>query len=199
MLGHQLPALPPVESFWGALPEFFAWLETGMAPARPAAYRMAAGETVLRERTFRLPVSEPAQSHLEIIRFAATNRLCVDLDYQASTRRIEPYSLRRTRDGNIVLHAFNTDKAAHCSYRVDRIAGARITSQTFVPRYAVELSPQGPVSVPPTARQSGSSGAVRAPRRRATRQQNRSPPCLRVLLLRQEVLQENPYVSAQSA
>lgn len=26
MLGHQLPALPPIESFLGALPEFFAWL-----------------------------------------------------------------------------------------------------------------------------------------------------------------------------
>ena len=32
MLGHQLLALPPVEAFWDALPEFFAWLETGIAP-----------------------------------------------------------------------------------------------------------------------------------------------------------------------
>ena len=32
MLGHQLPALLPVETFWNALPEFFAWMETGIAP-----------------------------------------------------------------------------------------------------------------------------------------------------------------------
>ena len=54
---------------------------------------MAAGETVLRERTLRLPVSGAAQSFLEIIRFAAANHLCVDLEYQGSVRRIEPYSL----------------------------------------------------------------------------------------------------------
>ncbi|MCB1512814.1 MAG: nucleotidyl transferase AbiEii/AbiGii toxin family protein, partial [Hyphomicrobiaceae bacterium] len=36
MLAHQLPALPPVDAFWNALPEFFRWLATGEAPARPA-------------------------------------------------------------------------------------------------------------------------------------------------------------------
>ena len=109
MLGHQLQVLPPVESFWEALPEFFAWLQTGVTPAEPATYRMAAGETLLRERTLRLPVPGRVQSYLEIIRFAASNRLCVDLEYQGSVRRIEPYSLRRTRDGNIVLHATSPD------------------------------------------------------------------------------------------
>ena len=105
MLGHQLQALPPVENFWEALPEFFAWLQTGVTPVEPATYRMAAGETLLRERTLRLPVPGRVQSYLEIIRFAASKRSCVDLAYQGSVRKIEPYSLRRTRDGNIVLHA----------------------------------------------------------------------------------------------
>ena len=66
---------------WGVLSEFFAWLQTGVAPAMPATYRMAAGEIVLRDPTLRLPVSGRAQSYLEIIRFAAANRLCVDLEY----------------------------------------------------------------------------------------------------------------------
>ena len=78
-----------------------------------------------------------------MIRFAAANRLCIDLDYLGSIRRIEAYSLRRTRDGNIILHAFDTDKNAHRSYRVDRIAGASTTNQAFIPRYEVELTPQG--------------------------------------------------------
>jgi predicted nucleotidyltransferase component of viral defense system len=158
MLRHQLPALPPVQSFWDVLPEFFAWLESGLAPAIPASYAAAAGETILRERTLRLPVAPVLQSHLEVIRFAAANRLCVDLDYQGSTRRIEPYSLRRTKEENIVLHAWNTDKDEHRSYRVDRIQGAHTTSQVFSPRYAVELTPTGPVSIPPTERRSSSSG-----------------------------------------
>jgi predicted nucleotidyltransferase component of viral defense system len=160
MLRHQLPALPPVESFWGALPEFFAWLEEGFAPEIPASYTAAPGETILRERTLRLPVAPALQSHLEVIRFAASNRLCVDLDYQGSTRRIEPYSLRRTRDENIVLHAWSVDKSDHRSYRVDRIQGARATNQVFTPRYAVELTPSGPVRIPPTDHSAASSNAL---------------------------------------
>lgn len=159
MLAHQLPALPPVETFWEQLPAFFEWLEGGEAPVIPAAYARGAGEEVIRERTLRLPVSRVAQSHLEIIRFAASNRLCVDLLYQGSTRRIEAYSLRRTRDGNIILHAHDVDKNDHRSYRLDRIEGAQVTNQTFAPRFEVELTPTGPVAVRPTAAaSSGSSG-----------------------------------------
>lgn len=151
MLSHQLQALPPVESFWSALPDFFAWLETGVAPLVPATYQMGAGETVLRERTLRLSVSGAVQSFLEIIRFAAANHLCVDLEYGGSVRRIEPYSLRRTRDGNIVLHAIRVSDGGHRSYRIDRIQGAQTTGQSFIPRYVVELTPQGPAIIPPTA------------------------------------------------
>ena len=180
MLRHQLPALPPVESFWSALPEFFGWLESGFAPEIPASYAAAPGETVLRERTLRLPVRPALQSHLEVIRFAAANRLCVDLDYQGSTRRIEPYSLRRTQDENIILHAWNINSDAHRSYRVDRIQGARTTNQVFTPRYAVELTPSGPVAIPPTERSSSSSvgsygrfGSARAPKRSRPRSVSR--------------------------
>ena len=35
MLGHQLQALPPFESYFNALPEFFDWLETGVVPSVP--------------------------------------------------------------------------------------------------------------------------------------------------------------------
>lgn len=151
MLAHQLPTLPPYESFWDELPSFFAWLESGVEPVVPAAFATGAGETVLRQRDLRLPVSGHAQSVIEIIRFAAGNRLLVDLDYQGSTRRIEPYSLRRTQNGDIILHAHNVDKNEHRSYRVDRMQGARVTNTTFTPRFAVELGPQGPVLIQPTA------------------------------------------------
>lgn len=177
MLAHQLPALPPVEAFWNELPEFFQWLHSGAVPARMAAYATSPGEELIRERTLRLSVPGHVQSYLEIIRFAASNRLCVDLDYQGSTRRIEPYSLRRTLDGNIILHAHNLEKNEHRSYRVDRIQGARVTSQTFVPRFEIELTPQGPVAIPPTTRQAESFSAghagiaarPRSPRRTSTR------------------------------
>lgn len=40
---------------------------------------------------------------LEVIRFAAANHLCLGLGYGGSTREIEPYSLRKTRAGDILL------------------------------------------------------------------------------------------------
>lgn len=165
MLAHQLPDLPPVASFWDALPEFFAWLGGATAPAIPAAYMMAPGESVIRERTLRLPVSSRIQSALEVTRFAAANRLCIELDYtdergRGSIRLIEPYSLRRTRDNNIILHAWNIDRNAHRSYRVDRIQGARTTNRSFTPRYAVELSPSGPILIPPPQRSPSGTGTA---------------------------------------
>ena len=152
MLGHQLPSLPPLDAFWDALPVFFAWLAGAEAPARPAAFAMPPGETVIRDRRLRLSVPGTARTALEVIRFAAANRLCVDLGYQSSVRRIEPYSLRCTSEDNIILHAFNVDKQQHRSYRIDRIQSAHVTDQTFVPRYEIELTPAGLTRISPTSR-----------------------------------------------
>lgn len=152
MLGHQLPALPPLEVFWEALPEFFSWLAGGQVPCRPGPFALSAGETVIRDRRLDLPVPDAAQAALWAIRFAAANRLCVDLGYAGSVRRIEPYSLRRTREDHIVLHAFNVDKQGQRSYRVDRIQSARVTNVTFTPRYEIELSPTGPARIPSASR-----------------------------------------------
>ena len=92
---------------------------------------------------------------LEIIRFAAANRLCVELEYQdergqIGTRTIEPYSLRRTSAGDLLLYAVRSEDGQDSSYRVDRIRGARATQRIFVPRYAVELSATGPIHAPET-------------------------------------------------
>ena len=67
-----------------------------------------------------------------------------------SVRIIEPYSLRRTQAGDIVLHAVRSDNQQHRSYRIERIRGARTTQQPFRARYAIELTPTGPISAPPT-------------------------------------------------
>ncbi|MGH9962361.1 MAG: WYL domain-containing protein, partial [Pyrinomonadaceae bacterium] len=88
---------------------------------------------------------------LEIIRFAAANHLCVDLSYDHGLRRIEPYSLRQTAEGNFLLHAIRSDSGEHRSYRVDRMQRALVTAQTFSPRYLVELTPSDPLSIRPAA------------------------------------------------
>jgi predicted nucleotidyltransferase component of viral defense system len=157
MLAHQLPALPPLESFWNALPEFFAWLAGGARPAMPQSYPLAAGEEILRQPLGTLSGPGIVSSALEVIRFAGANRLTVEIDYvkengERTTREIEPISLRRTRAGNVVLHAFDRHRADHRSYRMDGIRGARATGRTFVPKYAIELTPSGAQPIPPVAR-----------------------------------------------
>jgi predicted nucleotidyltransferase component of viral defense system len=154
MLGHQLPALPPLDHFWAELPAVFSWIEGGKKPPMPAAYPLAPGDVLIRERVGGLSIpGVTSTAPLEAIRFAAASRLCVELDYtdesgHRAVRIIEPYSLRRTEAGDILLHAERADGRGHRSYRADRINHARPTSQSFSPRYAVELTPAGPVSAP---------------------------------------------------
>lgn len=178
MLAHQLPVLPPYESFWEGLPEFFDWLNGRPSPEIPAAFALSGGETVLRDRRLRLPVGEQTRSILEIIRFAASNRMLVELQYQGSTRLIEPYSLRRTKAGDVILHANRAEDGGHRSYRIDRMEGARVTNQTFTPRYEIELTPTGPVPIPPTPRtavgRTPSRSPFRTPRTRTPRRQKSS-------------------------
>lgn len=148
MLEHQLPAVPPLQSFWDALPEFFAWLVGEREPVPLSSYSGALSEEVIRIRTGFIEGIGLARSAIDTIRFAASNRLCVDLHYQGTTRLIEPYSLRRTREGNVILHAHNVDRNEHRSYRVDRIQGATVTERTFTPRHRVELAATGPNVAP---------------------------------------------------
>jgi len=163
MLAHQLPALPPLDSFWDALTEFFAWLAGGARPAAPEPFPLAQGEVILRQPLGTLSGPGMVASALEIIRFAAANRLTVEIDYvkengEHTTREIEAYSLRRTAAGHIILHVHDVLRNDHRSYRTDRIRAARATARTFTPRVAIELTPGGAQAIPATAR---SAGAVR--------------------------------------
>lgn len=139
MQGHQLQALPPLESFWSRLPEFFTWLESAPTVSPRFPYKMAPGESLIKEHSMRLPIDSAIQSYLETIHFAASNRMCVNLTYNGTVNRIEPYSLRHTKTGKIVLLAEELPNGGHRRYRVDRIQGATVGDLGFEPRYTVEL------------------------------------------------------------
>lgn len=95
---------------------------------------------------------------LEAVRFAGANRLCVQLLYSQKHRLVEPYSLRRTKDENLVLYAYERDSEQIKAFRVNRIEGIAVTNTPFVPRYVVELSGAGPISAP------AAGSRVRGPR-----------------------------------
>jgi len=168
MLGHQLRALPPIESFLNALPEFFDWLAGVAEPVILAAHPLAGGTEAVRAPLGAIGFEPRNVSYIETIRFAAANRLCIDLDYRdeqgrRSTRTIEPYSLRRTQAGDVLLMAVRADSGAARSYRTDRIEGASVTTRTFVARYPVELTPTGPLLIPDREAPRGGRLMPRAP------------------------------------
>lgn len=168
MLAHQLPILPPFGQFWDEIPEVFSWISGESIPAVLPAIGEGEIEAVLtplqapKPATVgpigRMPVKWTPPSvppfgrpmgRLEVIRFSGANRLCVLLGYNGKKRLVEPYSLRGTKDRNLILHTVRTDNREHRAYRVDKIESAELTQQPFVPRYAIELTATGPLYAPP--------------------------------------------------
>ena len=89
---------------------------------------------------------------LDRIRFAAVNRLCVELDYRKENGRqqhyvIEPYSLRATAEGNTLLYGVKLPTDETRAFRIDRIVAVNITRQAFTPRYSIDFIPTGPVEL----------------------------------------------------
>jgi predicted nucleotidyltransferase component of viral defense system len=144
MLDHQLPALPPVDEFVESLGEVFEWLE-GAEPAELEP--VPVGHEEIEDAWTAPPTMSrwPGGAPLEQIRFAGANHLLVELRYQGSTRLIEPYALRQSKAGNLLVYAIKAETGEVRAYRVDRIEGVRVTDVAFTPRYAIELSVALPV------------------------------------------------------
>ena len=151
MLAHQLPSLPPFSGFWDELGNLFAWL-TG-----------AIEEELLETLS---PADEPTEAWspppiawvwgqdvpLETVRFAAANQICIELGYQNSLRLIEPYSLRRSSAGYLLLCAVKVVTRESRTYRVDRIQSIKATTQPFTPVFRIEFGGCGQIYAPYLAR-----------------------------------------------
>ena len=153
MLEHQLPVLPPLDHYWSRLPELFEWLAS-QAEARALPAVTGNEEAIWAPSA--TSWSWGTGPALEPIRFAGANRLCVDLGYQGSVRRIHPYSLRVSRDGNLLLYAVKEPTGELRSYRVDRIQSIAVTTEPFRPTHQVEFRPTGGLSAPPIPRRATS-------------------------------------------
>ncbi|MEE8059523.1 MAG: nucleotidyl transferase AbiEii/AbiGii toxin family protein [Pseudomonadales bacterium] len=168
MLAHQLPSLPPLDIYWEALPDFFDWLAGQEVPARPQLAAVSQQGELYRPSYGQLHLRSLSGNSLEIIRFAAGNRLCVDLDYtdnsgRRSNRVIEPYSLRQAKNSNILLYAVRAEDGQIRAYKIDQINDASITNSVFVPRYQAELSPSG--SIGPVIQSAPASNSLGIPQR----------------------------------
>lgn len=146
MLAHQLPVLPSVDQFWNELPKVFHWLHEGESKTTFDS----APSTESVDSSWRPPSMVYAWRQsipLESIRFAAANRLCVNLQYGNTRRLIEPYALRRTSDGNLLLVAVKHSTGEPRTYRVDQMQGIEVSQTTFIPKYQIELTPLQPIKL----------------------------------------------------
>lgn len=162
MLGHQLQELPPIEYFLEELPILFDWLEQKYTPEEIRSIPIQKEDDTSwtpPPTTWRWGIGVPFES----IRFAAANHLCIELGYRNSKRIIEPYSLRRSKDGHLILHGIRKDNRQHRAYRIDRIQSIKVTTIPFRPRYRIEFSSDGPIRAVRTSRKTGrlSSGLRR--------------------------------------
>jgi predicted nucleotidyltransferase component of viral defense system len=145
-LKHQIPVLPDFQSFLTELPLVLDWIEgeeveelevIGMSDAGEEEAQIASVEVAT------LVQPGAATSYMDRIRFAAANRLRVRLGYNGEFRFIEPYSLARSSDGNLLLRAVRSDNAETRSYRWDRIESVTVTETSFTPKYEVEITSAG--------------------------------------------------------
>jgi predicted nucleotidyltransferase component of viral defense system len=144
-LSHQVEVLPPVESFYNDLrPALSWWIDE--EPVEPTLKTIShINEAVIQPRIY-FPRFERAQAnkYIDQIRYAARNRLCVEIEYHSYKRLVEPYSLRLPDTGNQLLYVYELTKSSDSvnairSYKVNEITNAVIKQQAFIPRYKVEL------------------------------------------------------------
>ena len=90
---------------------------------------------------------------LEAIRFAGANRLLVEFDYtdkkgNTERRLVEPYSVRRSSAGDLLLYTFDRRRGEVRSFTVSSIRHVTVTQQVFVPQRVIELTSSGPIHAP---------------------------------------------------
>lgn len=143
MLGRGAGIIPEFDGYWHELKNLFAWLA--------GQEYVVELESISDDDTWEAPAIEWRQGQsewLEPIRYAAVNRLVVDLGYGYDTRLVEPYSLRSSRAGAILFYAWKIRKGQIGAYRVDRIESIEVTRNPYEPRFPVEFTPKGRVAAP---------------------------------------------------
>jgi len=150
MLAHQLPSLPPIDSFWADLEPFFDWLNGQLEVENLVPASIVSGDI------FQIGRVEPYTGDASIlnkIQFSAANRVCIKLEYSNKIRIVEPLSFRRnTNTGNRLFYGYEREAARTKAYSISKIQSVEITNVPYVEKYPVEISATGTISMPPIRR-----------------------------------------------
>ena len=148
MLAHQLPQLPPIDGMLPRLGEALAWLAPVRVPtvaAAPPALPVAPAESIVAPDSALVWRSAVP---LEAIRFAGANHLLVRFMYSGKLRTLEPYSLRRSGRGNLLLYGWELESGQIKAFDVAKISQLSTTDRSFTPRYRVEFAPGTALATP---------------------------------------------------
>jgi predicted nucleotidyltransferase component of viral defense system len=150
-LRHQLSALPPFDSFWSELKNFFSSLSQQTRPPDLDGISLHSNSRHIgfdsNLASFTLSLNQ--RSFLERLRFGAANRLCVEVVYQKesgqlNTYVIKPYSIYATSDNNLLIRAIEHSAKEPRSFHVDRLQEVKISEISFEPNYQIEFLPTAP-------------------------------------------------------
>ena len=150
MLAHQLPELPPLEDTARRLGDVLIWLDGRAVRPRGGLSPAPVGTGAL-VTTHGIEFSGTG-SGIQVLRFAGANRLLVEFLYHGKNRVVEPYSLRRPSTGNLLFYGWELASGQIKAFKMNEIQRLRSTRSHFTPRFAVELSASGPLSVPASVR-----------------------------------------------
>lgn len=150
MLAHQLPALPPLASFWEDLEPFFDWLNGKLKEQQLVSPSDIDGEIF---QPGRVTNAFSIDSVIQRIQFAAANRVCVELNYNNERRTIEPLSFRRTKTGNKLFYGYEQEAAHIKAFSLSKIHDVVITNLPYREReYPIEINATGYIVMPPIRR-----------------------------------------------
>ncbi len=143
MLAHQLPNLPPIEIFWNELPKLYQWLNNQPIQASSLAPIVADKDTHFM---FSNGINIWGYKiSLEKIRFSGLNRLLINIIYKKAdgteqSYLIEPYSLRKTTEGNLLLYACISGSDKIQTFQIEKILKIEPTPQSFKPKWIIEFT-----------------------------------------------------------
>lgn len=169
MLAHQLPTLPELADLLFRLPALIAWIDqpaVSLPELELPAAPVPVAETVYAPAGIQYSGGGAA---LETTRFAGTNRLLVEFMYNGRLRHVEPYALRRAGTGNLLLYGWETGATHIKAFNVANMSAVKATSLSFVPRYRIELTSRGALSIPMAAAASAGASSYRTPSSRTLR------------------------------
>ena len=150
MLAHQLPTLPPLDSFWRDLEPFFNWLEGNLKEQQLVSSLEMDGEIFQPDR---ISSTLTVNAVIHKIQFAAANRICIELTYDNKTRVVEPLSFRRTKIGKQLFYGHEIEAGYPKAFTLQKIQGVTITNTPYNERqYLIEINASGNIAMPPLRR-----------------------------------------------